>query len=86
MKCGGECSVILELNYTWCVSVICKARESGGGSGIQGGINLAGVRVNKETDLYRLRFLLMEKNIDDNKIVISQQGFSRETESGGSMY
>ena len=47
---------------------------------------MAGVGVNKETDLYRVRFLLMEKNIDDNKIVISQQGFSRETESGGSIY
>lgn len=79
-----ECSVILDLNHARCVSGICTARESRGGSRIQGEINLAGVGVDKETDLYTLRFLLMEKNIDD-KVVI-QQGLSREAESVGDMY
>ena len=33
--------------------MICTVRESGGGSRIQGENNLAGVGINKETDLYR---------------------------------
>lgn len=45
--------------------MICSARESGGGSRIQGEINLAGVGINKETDFYGLRSLLTKKNDDD---------------------
>lgn len=59
--------------------MICTARESGGGSRIQGEINLAGVGINKETDLYRLRFLLTEKNNYDKHNWHQSAGFKQRS-------